>query len=130
MSDPIFNNGNDLTTPAGLIAECESLAGGMRQQQIAARSSSALGGHPNPEYLYAQAEVVLLAAARMLAPLVPPPAPTEPVVDAPAIAPPFPGAVTAVPPPNPAVGNVPTVPPGARPMASEPVPTLGKGGRR
>lgn len=52
----------DLSDPETLCLVLEDLAGGMRQQTTASQSGSAMGGHPNPAFLYARTEEVLRAA--------------------------------------------------------------------
>lgn len=71
---PLDNTPN-LADPAVLAAACETTAGGLDQQSIASQSGTALGGHPNPAFLYAHAAMLLRTAAGQLRRAAPPPAP-------------------------------------------------------
>lgn len=78
-----FNPGNNLNDIRQLADECMSMHGGMIQQAIASRTGSALGGHPNPEFLFGRVATVLEAAANALRALAPPPPPPEPTDETP-----------------------------------------------
>lgn len=82
--------GTDLSDPRKLIEECLSMADGLRQQAVATRTNTAMGGHPHPAFFFEQAAAVMgLAAARLkelLPPESPPPAAaqTTPASESPA----------------------------------------------
>lgn len=84
-AESIDGRTEDYNDPAFLAAECAALAEGMEQQANAARSGTALSGHPHPNYFYGKVAHTLRAAAQMVKGLVPEPKPkTEAAkVDAP-----------------------------------------------
>jgi hypothetical protein len=74
-----FAGSPDLNDPAQLAAQCRHLAGGMRQQAVAAQGGSALGGNPYPSFFYGSVADTLEAAARMADTHKSPNVPTVPV---------------------------------------------------
>ena len=61
-----LNAGPDLDDPAVLAREAESLAGGMQQQANMAQTGTAMGGHPNPGWLYGHVSRVLAKCAEVV----------------------------------------------------------------
>lgn len=82
-----FNQGPDLNNPKCLAGEMEVVAGGLNQQCEAAKSNSALGGHPAPAELYRRAAMLLTYAAELIRKHVPAVAVEPKTVDAPAAPP-------------------------------------------
>lgn len=62
----------DLTDPAVLARECETLAVGMNQQSVALSGRGPTSGHPDPSAFYAQVAAVLSASATFVKGLIAP----------------------------------------------------------